>query len=394
MPLGFPSSPTLGQQWPAVSPVWEFDGAKWVSIAGTPALATARLASIVATDDLIAMRAGVPHLASAFVVAGYAGGSPVATAPAAYTPGQWSAAATLTPGEISFDLSALPSDGGSAITALQYRVGVGAAVAFTGTGTGVRVVTAGLTAGVAADLQVRAVNAVGAGAWSDVKARTPVASGVVVLQENFPVGSGGGSAGTTTATLTLEQPSVSGSTLILGASTYNGTYTVSDNLGGSSGGGEWVTAVNFSHSGGSIYSWVRRNCPAGITSIQVVKNTNYPADQRLYVREVAGLSNVAAIEPLTATGLIAQNAASIAVSGAGFFSGVVRTSPSRTAESASAGSVVRRLDFSDVANTISYTGPTSEHTIHGIAGGARSFDSSWPDGSSDVGYGGVFIPAA
>lgn len=99
------------------------------------------------------------------------------TAPAAFTAGQWTAAATSTPGEISFDLTALPSDGGSAITSLEYRVNTGAAIAFTGTGTGVRVVTAGLTAGVAVDLQVRAVNAIGAGAWSDIKNRTPAASG-------------------------------------------------------------------------------------------------------------------------------------------------------------------------------------------------------------------------
>lgn len=100
-----------------------------------------------------------------------------ATAPAAFTAGDWTAAATATAGEISFDLVTLPSDGGSAITALEYRVDGGAAIAFTGTGTGVRVVTAGLTAGVASDLEVRAVNAVGAGAWSDVKNRTPAASG-------------------------------------------------------------------------------------------------------------------------------------------------------------------------------------------------------------------------
>lgn len=103
--------------------------------------------------------------------------TPAATAPAAFTSGQWTAAATSTPGEISFDLTALPSDGGSAITSLEYRVNTGSAIAFTGTGTGVRVVTAGLTAGVAVDLQVRAVNAVGAGAWSDIKNRTPASAG-------------------------------------------------------------------------------------------------------------------------------------------------------------------------------------------------------------------------
>lgn len=108
-------------------------------------------------------------------IAAISTGSP--TAPAAFTAGQWTAAATAVPGEISFNLDPLPSNGGSAYTALEYRVGTGSAIAFTGTGPGVRVVTAGLTAGAASDLQVRGVNAVGAGAWSDTKNRTPLAAG-------------------------------------------------------------------------------------------------------------------------------------------------------------------------------------------------------------------------
>lgn len=180
MPIGFPPSPTLGQQWPVASPLWQFDGTNWVSIAGTIGAATpvtARLTSLVNTDDFIGLRASVPYLVAASVIADYVGAPPAATAPAALTVGQWSAAATSTPGEISFNISALPADGGSAITALEYRVGSGSAIPFTGTGTGVRVVTAGLSAGVAVDLQVRAVNAVDAGAWSDVKNRTPLAGG-------------------------------------------------------------------------------------------------------------------------------------------------------------------------------------------------------------------------
>jgi hypothetical protein len=182
MPIGFPLTPTIGQQWPVVSPIWEYAGGNvWNAIAGTGAAGatpiTDRLASIVGTDDFIGLRASVPYLVSASAIATYTGGSPSATAPAAFTAGQWTAAATATAGQISFDLTTLPADGDSAITALEYRVGTGAAIAFTGTGTGVRVVTAGLTAGAATDLQVRAVNTVGAGAWSDVKNRTPLAGG-------------------------------------------------------------------------------------------------------------------------------------------------------------------------------------------------------------------------
>jgi len=139
-----------------------------------------RAAELLSTDDFMLLRGGVPYLVAPAVMASYFGSSPAATAPAAMTVGQWSAEPTATPGQIGINIGTLPSDGGSAITALQYRVGTGAAVALTGTGTGLRLVTTGFTAGVAADIQVRAVNAVGAGAWSDTKTRTPA------------VGSGGG----------------------------------------------------------------------------------------------------------------------------------------------------------------------------------------------------------
>jgi hypothetical protein len=178
MPIGFPLTPALNDEWPVVSPIWRYDGTKWNAIAGTGVAGatpiTDRLASLVATDDFIALRADVPYLVAASVVEA---GPVAATAPAALTVGQWTAEATVTPGEIGINIATLPANGGSAITALEYRVGTGAAVALSGLATGLRVVTAGFTAGVSADIQVRAVNAVGAGAWSDVKNRTPLAGG-------------------------------------------------------------------------------------------------------------------------------------------------------------------------------------------------------------------------
>lgn len=182
MPIGFPTTPTIGQQWPTVSPRWEWDGTKWTAIAGSGTIAatpiTERLTSLTSTDDSIWLRGGVPYLASAAAQASYFGVTPAATAPAALTVGQWSAEPTATPGEIGINIATLPSDGGSAITALEYRIGTGAAVALTGTGTGLRVVTAGFTAGVAAAIQVRAVNAVDANPdnWSDTKTRTPASA--------------------------------------------------------------------------------------------------------------------------------------------------------------------------------------------------------------------------
>jgi hypothetical protein len=102
-------------------------------------------------------------------------GSPPLVAPDAFTVGQWNVAATGATGAISINILALPADNGSAITALQYRIGTGAAVALTGTGTGARTIT-GLTDDVAVDVQVRAVNGGGEGAWSDIKAVTPTVS--------------------------------------------------------------------------------------------------------------------------------------------------------------------------------------------------------------------------
>lgn len=149
----------------------QLDAEKLSADAAAPV--TLRATEVTATDDVILLRGGVPYLVAATVLASYFGSAPAATAPAALTAGQWTATAGTT--SVVINITALPSDGGSAITALQYRIGTGAAVALTGTGTGSRTIS-GLTADVAIDLQVRAVNAVGAGDWSDIKTRTPTAS--------------------------------------------------------------------------------------------------------------------------------------------------------------------------------------------------------------------------
>lgn len=120
-----------------------------------------------------------------------------ATAPAAFTAGQWTATAGAS--SIVVNITALPSDGGSAITALQYRLNGGAAVAFTGTGTGSRTIT-GLTPSTAYDVEIRAVNAVGNGAWSDTKSATPTAgsSGPVLRDASRAGPSGYGTSLTVT----------------------------------------------------------------------------------------------------------------------------------------------------------------------------------------------------
>ena len=101
------------------------------------------------------------------------GGGVPATAPAQITGGQWTLTDSPSAGgdKLSLDITALPSDGGSPITALQWRVSGGAAQILSGLGVGERLVT--VLAETAADLQVRAVNAIGSGPWSDIKTVTP-----------------------------------------------------------------------------------------------------------------------------------------------------------------------------------------------------------------------------
>lgn len=88
-----------------------------------------------------------------------------ATVPSAFTSGQWTA--TPDTEQITVVVVTPPSNGGAAITDIEYRLDAGSAVSFASTTGGV---ISGLTDTVEYDVQIRAVNAVGAGAWSDVKA--------------------------------------------------------------------------------------------------------------------------------------------------------------------------------------------------------------------------------
>lgn len=179
--IGFPPSPTVGQQHPTVSPTREWNGSVWriLAISAVPSTPVElRLSSLTNTDDFIAMRviSGelTPHLVSALVVADFAGGTPTATKPSAFTVGMW----TITPitGGLAVAINSLPSDGGSAITALQYTLNGGTSwIAFAGTGTGTRNIT-GLPASLQT-IQIRAVNAVDNADPSDTKSDTPLASG-------------------------------------------------------------------------------------------------------------------------------------------------------------------------------------------------------------------------
>jgi hypothetical protein len=90
--------------------------------------------------------------------------------PAAFAVGDWDIAAGDTEADVT--INSLPYDNRSAITDVEYRIGSGSAVSSGGT-SGFTI--GSLTNGVAVNVQIRAVNAVGAGPWSDVKSVTPEA---------------------------------------------------------------------------------------------------------------------------------------------------------------------------------------------------------------------------
>ncbi|MFO7856681.1 MAG: sialate O-acetylesterase [Paracoccaceae bacterium] len=104
--------------------------------------------------------------------------------PAAFAPADWSLADAPSPAgdTLEITVSALPDDGGSAITDLQYRVGGGAAQSLGAVAAGTYAIT--VLAGVEASVEIRAVNAEGPGPWSDAKAAIPTAS-----PEPFPADS-------------------------------------------------------------------------------------------------------------------------------------------------------------------------------------------------------------
>lgn len=95
------------------------------------------------------------------------------TAPAAFTVGQWS----LTPiaGGFRIGVTALPDDGGSALTDLERLIEGGSWTSMGAATIGDYDVT-GLAA-VETDVQIRAVNAIGNGDPSDIKTDTPLAAG-------------------------------------------------------------------------------------------------------------------------------------------------------------------------------------------------------------------------
>lgn len=96
------------------------------------------------------------------------------TVPAAFEVGDWSIAAGDEEADVT--ISSLPADGGDTITDIEYRVDGGSPVS-SGTDDTTGFTIPSLTNDQEYDVQIRAVNSVGAGAWSDTKQVTPEAAG-------------------------------------------------------------------------------------------------------------------------------------------------------------------------------------------------------------------------
>lgn len=126
-------------------------------------------------------------------------------APRQFAPADWDTTQGPLPGQIIIDILALPNNGGSPITALQYNLGAGW-IALAGTGTGPRTVTAP-DAGTEYAPVVRAVNAVGSGNPSTPKPVTsapPAATAPMAFAaEQWDVATGPDAAQITIAILEL-----------------------------------------------------------------------------------------------------------------------------------------------------------------------------------------------
>jgi len=144
-------------------------GAAGLSVSGNTISGTPTTAGTINVTETLAGAIGSPKLNSGVVTVASA-----TSAPAAFTAGQWSVADAAMGGTATVTISALPNNGGSAITAIQYQVGAGSWTNSGISSTGSFNIT-GLTNGAAVNVKVRAVNAVGNGPDSDAKSVTPTA---------------------------------------------------------------------------------------------------------------------------------------------------------------------------------------------------------------------------
>lgn len=178
---------------------YRVDGGSWTSSGGTVGFSITGLTDDVSVD--VELRAVNAVGAGAGSDTKSATPTTAATAPAAFTAGQWSASDATTGGQANITISTLPDDGGATITDIEYQVDAGS---WTSTGGTSDFNITGLTDDVEIDLKIRAVNSVGSGSASDTKAVTPTESDVtapVINSMSFNAGTGALNIGYTEANL-------------------------------------------------------------------------------------------------------------------------------------------------------------------------------------------------
>ncbi len=149
------------------------DGSQSVSATGAQNITPSGLSSATAYTTHFMHKDAAGNRSSVVSASGFT----TAAAPATFGSGDWAVTTGSGVGEIDIAITTLPSDNGSAITALQYSTDAGTSYAnLTGTGTGSRTVDTLSAGGAISDgqsfssqIMVRAVNAEGNGANSDAK---------------------------------------------------------------------------------------------------------------------------------------------------------------------------------------------------------------------------------
>ena len=159
---------------------YQADGGAWVSLSGF-AIGTYPIALAGLSGDVDMHLRAVNSVGDGAItaVAKTATVPGADTAPATFADNQWDFQPGDLPGSYALNIIALPGDGGSALTLLEYTLDDGATWPdLTGTGTGVRQLT-GFAPGLSGTARVRAVNAVNPGTQSGPKTATSTAGSLV-----------------------------------------------------------------------------------------------------------------------------------------------------------------------------------------------------------------------
>lgn len=162
------SLPSAGDS-PITDLEYQVDGGSWVSMARTT----------TGTHDVGSLTDGTEYDIAVRAVNAAGNGTASATkavtptgVPSAFTAGQWSVASDGSGTVLTVTVSTLPATGGSAITDVEYRIDAGSWVSG-GISTTTTFDIEGLTQDVEVTVELRAVNANGAGGDSDDKTATP-----------------------------------------------------------------------------------------------------------------------------------------------------------------------------------------------------------------------------